>query len=1477
MDYTTAQPSEHKLDTENFITKEELIKQLELSGVNLGDDPAARIETYVAAGLLPIPQVGHFPTWTVQRIIAIENKLAEGQSLAEIQKEVREERRKFLSGAKDLNSLVSLYKKFQKNSAFFLFSFLILFVLGMGVVASSIVAPGNPVAVAGEHTVRAVAEGAGKVAKVAAAPVGKTIVTIIKTSVPEDTKSADPLGLTNLENVAMVDDLGNLLITGNITAEAFSGSGEKLTKLPASEVVGELKLATLPWGSVTDAPLVLSTLNKIGNDKGNLDLAAGTGISILSDDSLKTVTITNTDHGSHQFIFKNIAVAGQSTVAADSNDDTLTLVAGANLVITTDSISDSVTFSVTGTVANADTLDLLDSSQFLRSDVADSFTAGTLTFEAGTTLSVLGTFTCTNCVGDAAAVNNLTIDATGSVAAAAVTGTLTDAQVADNITASSYLPLNGGTMAGNIDLATNLLLNIGNAGTDFTAGGGLTLAGLETLSALSISSGARVSNTTNFNPAAGGNQYGYNLSITNAPTVAANTAYGFYTSFTDAGSLVNTVYGGYFSASTANAFDTTYGVFGSGDYGLYGSGTYAGVYGSGTTYGLYGTGGTYGIYGTGTYGFYGDGTNSGVYGAGGTYGVYGSGIYGVYGLGNGVGVNYGIYGDVGGARTATVYSGYLTNTATSSTAGINKYGAYITSTGTWNGAGSNNYALYLADATGGTTNYAIYQAGTTGTNVFKASTQIDNSLTINSVVNPTVKGSVQDATRLDEAYDVYVQGKYAYVTTDSSSRLTVVDISNPSSPTVTGSVYDANLARPWSLSVAGKYAYVTAYFDDRLTVVDVSNPASPTVAGSIQDATNLNFPRAVYASGKYAYVAAYGANRLTIVDVSNPASPSVTGSVQDTNLSSPGSIYVLGRYAYVGALGNNRLTIVDVSNPASPSVAGSIQDNTNLNRPYGVYASGKYVYVAADTANRLTVVDVSNPASPTVAGSVQDNTNLNDPSAIYVSGKYAYVAAGWAGVQNRLTVVDISNPSSPTVSGSISDAANLGSPSSVYISGKYAYVAAYSADRLTIVDLVGIDAPTASIGNISTNDLAVTEDLNIGNNLYVGGGLNVGANGILSQGNLATSGNLNVVGAITAGTTTSTHTLTGMLCIRNATACPAQAAGRLYVDTTGTAGGDDPGDVFDIAEYFPATEAVEKGELVSISPAGGKLVEKSSAAYDPALLGIVSTSPAAVIEESWISLGAGGSSDFNPRKPYIALAGRVPTKVSTENGNIEPGDPLTSSSTAGVAMKATQSGPIVGKALESFSCSQSTSQSTDHSQQTTAVDSSPNAVDQLSDSGQSTVDPCFGKIMVFVSVGWFVQPVTSDQSPVTSNLTSIDVETLTAGTINTQVLFVGERKISMAKDGALKIEGNVEVSGELTAKKLNVSAEASGSSTLPAGQVKTFVATSAISAKSQVLITPDTLTKEVLAVTKKEVGKGFTVEIISPETKDIKFDWFIIN
>jgi hypothetical protein len=76
-----------------------------------------------------------------------------------------------------------------------------------------------------------------------------------------------------------------------------------------------------------------------------LTVAAGTGISVTTTAASDTLTITNSDTGSAQNIFKNIAVSGQSTVVADSNNDTLTLTAGTGISITTSAATDTITIS----------------------------------------------------------------------------------------------------------------------------------------------------------------------------------------------------------------------------------------------------------------------------------------------------------------------------------------------------------------------------------------------------------------------------------------------------------------------------------------------------------------------------------------------------------------------------------------------------------------------------------------------------------------------------------------------------------------------------------------------------------------------------------------------------------------------------------------------------------------------------------------------------------------------------------------------------------------------------------------------------------------------------------------------------------------------------------------------------------------------------------------------------------------------------
>ena len=75
----------------------------------------------------------------------------------------------------------------------------------------------------------------------------------------------------------------------------------------------------------------------------------GSADQVLKTNGSGVLTWTDqTGGGGTQNLFANIAVAGQSTVTADSTTDTLTLVGGTNVTITTDSGTDTITINSSG-------------------------------------------------------------------------------------------------------------------------------------------------------------------------------------------------------------------------------------------------------------------------------------------------------------------------------------------------------------------------------------------------------------------------------------------------------------------------------------------------------------------------------------------------------------------------------------------------------------------------------------------------------------------------------------------------------------------------------------------------------------------------------------------------------------------------------------------------------------------------------------------------------------------------------------------------------------------------------------------------------------------------------------------------------------------------------------------------------------------------------------------------------------------------
>ncbi|MCB0854693.1 MAG: hypothetical protein KDD63_20870, partial [Bacteroidetes bacterium] len=276
-------------------------------------------------------------------------------------------------------------------------------------------------------------------------------------------------------------------------------------------------------------------------------------------------------------------------------------------------------------------------------------------------------------------------------------------------------------------------------------------------------------------------------------------------------------------------------------------------------------------------------------------------------------------------------------------------------------------------------------------------------------------------------------------------------------------------------------------------------------------------------SGKYAYVASYDDDGVEILDISDPANPTHVGAITDdgtTALNGAQYIYVSGKYAYITSITDNGVEILDISDPTNPTHVGAITDNgtTALDDPRGIYVSGKYAYVASSTDHGVEILDISDPANPTHVGAIFDDgtTELYGAYSIYVSGKYAYVTAyADAGVE----ILDISDPTNPTHIGAITDngTTRLNGAFGIYISGKYAYVASGYDNGVEILDISGIDAPSASIGNIATSTLNVSENAQVGNDLYVSNGMIVGSGGIYSQGGISVNGIVNLNGNYLSG------------------------------------------------------------------------------------------------------------------------------------------------------------------------------------------------------------------------------------------------------------------------------------------------------------------------------------------------------------------------
>ncbi|MDC7227298.1 MAG: hypothetical protein PQJ61_11105 [Spirochaetales bacterium] len=312
------------------------------------------------------------------------------------------------------------------------------------------------------------------------------------------------------------------------------------------------------------------------------------------------------------------------------------------------------------------------------------------------------------------------------------------------------------------------------------------------------------------------------------------------------------------------------------------------------------------------------------------------------------------------------------------------------------------------------------------------------------------------------ASGIAVSGDYVYAV-GWNSGLSIIDCSNPESPSIEGRYDDLN-SYAYDIDYSDGFVYIAE--DDYLEIIDCRSPSSPSFESSFTAENSINV---ITVSGDYAYV--YGEDEdLYKINITEPENPAVDASRPLTG-GEPHEIVVDGDYAYIatGDYFDGGLYIYDISSQGSISKMSDFNDGDEYRYNYGLAVSGDYAYVTyADT---LWVADCSDPTDLSIAG-IYDGISSN--SRVALSGNYAYVLDTNLG----LLKINCNDPSAPV----FQEKCTTSGSSDIKVSGNYAFVAS-SSYGLEIFDITVPDAPV-----LEGSDESISEAYDLvvsGNYAYV--------------------------------------------------------------------------------------------------------------------------------------------------------------------------------------------------------------------------------------------------------------------------------------------------------------------------------------------------------------------------------------------------------
>jgi hypothetical protein len=253
--------------------------------------------------------------------------------------------------------------------------------------------------------------------------------------------------------------------------------------------------------------------------------------------------------------------------------------------------------------------------------------------------------------------------------------------------------------------------------------------------------------------------------------------------------------------------------------------------------------------------------------------------------------------------------------------------------------------------------------------------------------------------------DIKLSGNYTYLTAVRQG-LMVLDFSNPTNPVEVGNYPLGTPSLGPSSNIVflnGNYTYITTttYITSAkggLYIIDISNPTSPTLAGNWNCGDDNSDMWGILVRGNYAYIAD-SIQGLFILDIGNPANPTLLYNDPSLNCS---VVDIKDDYLYIN--NNEDLNIYNISDPTAPHLVKTIPkfEMMSINQELA-FVSNFTDFASPTDITVYNISDLPGTADLPVLGKFHNQTHI---TAFHVVNNLIYV-----GSERRFSILEFSEAS----------------------------------------------------------------------------------------------------------------------------------------------------------------------------------------------------------------------------------------------------------------------------------------------------------------------------------------------------------------------------------------------------------------------------------------------------------------------------------